>query len=83
MTGVVVAGVVNLQWPVAQADPVTLAVVCMSACLGAVVWAPVPVFAGAGPDDCRAGQPGREPEDEPRELLWWRSRLRTFTPSSG
>ena len=41
MTGVVVAGLVNLQWPVAQADIVTLAVVGMSACLGAVVWAPV------------------------------------------
>jgi len=41
MTGVVVAGFVNLQWPVAQADVVTLAVVGMSACLGAVVWAPV------------------------------------------
>jgi CIC family chloride channel protein len=41
MTGVVVAGLVNLQWPVAQADTVTLAVVGMSACLGAVVLAPV------------------------------------------
>jgi CIC family chloride channel protein len=41
MTGVVVAGLVNLQWPVAQADVVTLAVVGMSPCLGAVVWAPV------------------------------------------
>ena len=41
MTGVLVAGLVNLQWPVAQADVVTLAVVGMSACLGAVVWAPV------------------------------------------
>jgi CIC family chloride channel protein len=41
MTGVVIAGLVNLQWPVAQADVVTLAVVGMSACLGAVVWAPV------------------------------------------
>jgi len=41
MTGVVVAGLVSLQWPVAQADVVTLAVVGMSACLGAVVWAPV------------------------------------------
>ncbi|MGO8926381.1 MAG: chloride channel protein [Limisphaerales bacterium] len=41
MTGVIVAGLVNLQWPVAQADTVTLAVVGMSACLGAVVWAPV------------------------------------------
>jgi chloride channel protein, CIC family len=41
MTGVVIAGLINLQWPVAQADVVTLAVVGMSACLGAVVWAPV------------------------------------------
>ena len=41
MTGVLVAGLVGLQWPVAQADVVTLAVVGMSACLGAVVWAPV------------------------------------------
>lgn len=41
MTGVVVAGLVNLQWPLALADVVTLAVVGMSACLGAVVWAPV------------------------------------------
>ncbi len=41
MTGVLVAGLVSLQWHVAQADVVTLAVVGMSACLGAVVWAPV------------------------------------------
>jgi CIC family chloride channel protein len=41
MTGVLVAGLVNLQWSVPQADTVTLAVVGMSACLGAVVWAPV------------------------------------------
>ncbi len=41
MTGVLVTGLVGLQWPVAQADVVTLAVVGMSACLGAVVWAPV------------------------------------------
>ena len=41
MTGVLVAGLVNSQWPVARADVVTLAVVGMSACLGAVVWAPV------------------------------------------
>jgi CIC family chloride channel protein len=41
MTGVVVAGLVSLQWPMTQADTVTLAVVGMSACLGAVVWAPV------------------------------------------
>jgi CIC family chloride channel protein len=41
MTGVLVAGLVSLQWHVAQADLETLAVVGMSACLGAVVWAPV------------------------------------------
>jgi chloride channel protein, CIC family len=41
MVGVVVSGLVSLQWPVAPADTVTLAVVGMSACLGAVVWAPV------------------------------------------
>ena len=41
MTGVAVAGLVSLQWPVGQSDVVTLAVVGMSACLGAVVWAPV------------------------------------------
>jgi chloride channel protein, CIC family len=41
MTGVAVAGLVSLQWPMAQPDVVTLAVVGMSACLGAVVWAPV------------------------------------------
>jgi CIC family chloride channel protein len=41
MTGVVIAGLVNLHWPVARADVLTLAVVGMSACLGAVVWAPV------------------------------------------
>jgi chloride channel protein, CIC family len=41
MVGVIVSGLVSLQWPVAQADTVTLAVVGMSACLGAVVWAPV------------------------------------------
>jgi CIC family chloride channel protein len=41
MVGVIVTGLVSLQWPVAQADVVTLAVVGMSACLGAVVWAPV------------------------------------------
>jgi len=41
MTGIVVAGLVGRHWPMAQADSVTLAVVGMSACLGAVVWAPV------------------------------------------
>jgi CIC family chloride channel protein len=41
MTGAVVAGVWNLEWPVSHADALTLTVVGMSACLGAVVWAPV------------------------------------------
>ncbi len=41
MTGVLVAGLVGHEWPLAQSDTTTLAVVGMSACLGAVVWAPV------------------------------------------
>jgi CIC family chloride channel protein len=41
MTGVALAGVVGLEWHLARADVLTLAVVGMSACLGAVVWAPV------------------------------------------
>jgi CIC family chloride channel protein len=41
MTGVLVTGLVSYQWPILPADKVTLAVVGMSACLGAVVWAPV------------------------------------------
>lgn len=41
MTGVLVAGLVGLQWHVSRADTLTLAVVGMSACLGAVVFAPV------------------------------------------
>ena len=41
MTGVVVAGLVSLEWHVSRADTLTLAVVGMSACLGAVVFAPV------------------------------------------
>jgi CIC family chloride channel protein len=41
MTGVVLAGLVGLEWPMARADTLTLAVVGMSACLGAVVGAPV------------------------------------------
>ena len=41
MTGVLVAGLVNLEWPMAHADLLTLGVVGMSACLGAVVGAPV------------------------------------------
>jgi CIC family chloride channel protein len=41
MTGVALAGLVGPEWPLARADVVALAVVGMSACLGAVVWAPV------------------------------------------
>ena len=41
MTGVALAGLVGMEWPMARADTLTLAVVGMSACLGAVVGAPV------------------------------------------
>jgi chloride channel protein, CIC family len=41
MVGFVVAKVMGLEWQVSNADMVTLAVVGMSACLGAVVFAPV------------------------------------------
>jgi CIC family chloride channel protein len=41
MTGVVVAGLVGLEWHISHADTLTLAVVGMSACLGGVVFAPV------------------------------------------
>jgi CIC family chloride channel protein len=41
MTGVALAGLVGLEWPMARADTLTLAVVGMSSCLGAVVGAPV------------------------------------------
>jgi CIC family chloride channel protein len=41
MAGVVVASLLNLEFPVSRGDMLTLAVVGMSACLGAVVWAPV------------------------------------------
>jgi CIC family chloride channel protein len=41
MVGVMVSGLVSLRWPVSRADALTLAVVGMSSCLGAVVWAPV------------------------------------------
>jgi CIC family chloride channel protein len=41
MIGVVVAGLLNLEFVVSRGDMLTLAVVGMSACLGAVVWAPV------------------------------------------
>jgi CIC family chloride channel protein len=41
MTGMVIAGLLHLEFPVTHGDMLTLAVVGMSACLGAVVWAPV------------------------------------------
>jgi CIC family chloride channel protein len=41
MVGAMVAGVVGLEWPMSHADSLTLTVVGMSACLGAVVGAPV------------------------------------------
>lgn len=41
MTGLVVTGLIGLGWPVAWPDVLALMVVGMSACLGAVVWAPV------------------------------------------
>ncbi|MGE3310376.1 MAG: chloride channel protein [Limisphaerales bacterium] len=41
MTGILVSGLFSLQWPVSRADTLTLAVVGMSACLGAVVHAPI------------------------------------------
>lgn len=41
MTGLVVAGLFGLEWSISRADTITLGVVGMSACLGAVVFAPV------------------------------------------
>lgn len=41
MAGVAVAGLMGLEWHVSHADSLALAVVGMSACLGAVVGAPV------------------------------------------
>ena len=41
MIGVVFAGLLNLEFPVSRGDLLTLSVTGMSACLGAVVWAPV------------------------------------------
>lgn len=41
MIGVLVAGLLNLEFAIGRGDMLTLAVVGMSACLGAVVWAPV------------------------------------------
>jgi len=41
MIGVLIAGLLNMEFAIARGDMLTLAVVGMSACLGAVVWAPV------------------------------------------
>jgi CIC family chloride channel protein len=41
MVGVIVAGVINIEWPVMRPDVIAMAVVGMSATLGAVVGAPV------------------------------------------
>ena len=41
MIGIIVAGSLGLEFQVTRGDELTLAVVGMSACLGAVVWAPV------------------------------------------
>ncbi len=41
MIGMIIAGLLNLEFVVTRGDILTLAVVGMSACLGAVVWAPV------------------------------------------
>jgi chloride channel protein, CIC family len=41
MVGIFVSGIVGLEWPMAHADLITLAVVGMSATLGGVVGAPV------------------------------------------
>jgi chloride channel protein, CIC family len=41
MIGIITAGLLNLEFVVTRGDMLTLAVVGMSACLGAVVWAPV------------------------------------------
>jgi len=41
MTGVAISGLVGLEWTVSRADGLALAVVGMSSCLGAVVFAPV------------------------------------------
>ena len=41
MIGIVVAGLLGLEFHITRGDELTLAVVGMSACLGAVVWAPV------------------------------------------
>jgi CIC family chloride channel protein len=41
MVGIIIASLLNLEMHVSRGDMLTLAVVGMSACLGAVVWAPV------------------------------------------
>jgi CIC family chloride channel protein len=41
MAGLIVAGLLGLEFDVTRGDMLTLVVVGMSACLGAVVWAPV------------------------------------------
>jgi CIC family chloride channel protein len=41
MIGIILAGLLNLEFTVTRGDMLMLAVVGMSACLGAVVWAPV------------------------------------------
>lgn len=41
MAGLIIAGLLHLEFDVTRGDMLTLAVVGMSACLGAVVWAPV------------------------------------------
>jgi CIC family chloride channel protein len=41
MVGVVIASLLNLEFAISRGDSLTLAVVGMSACLGAVIWAPV------------------------------------------
>ena len=41
MIGLIIAGLFNFEIPISHGDMITLAVVGMSACLGAVVWAPV------------------------------------------
>jgi chloride channel protein, CIC family len=41
MVGIVIAGIFSSEFDVTRGDTLTLAVVGMSACLGAVVWAPV------------------------------------------
>lgn len=41
MIGILVASLLNLEFDISRGDMLTLAVVGMSACLGAVVWAPV------------------------------------------